>query len=178
MQQNLRLMNVKLFLPFDDYLLSTHLSGMEVRHRLEDNIEPRRRPSLFGGYGVRSKPYEGTLTGDTFEMSRIIGYRNSFLPLIKGEIFSVAGWTQVRIRMQPELSVRIFMVIWFAGVGLACVFILFSLVVSAGSQFSGGALIPFGMLLFGYALLTGAYRAESQTSKKFLAKLLEGVETE
>ena len=73
------------FLPHENLTYKTHLSKKEIIRRLRYETEPKqliRIGSIFG----RHKEYEGTINENSFEISRIISYRNSFLPRIKGEI--------------------------------------------------------------------------------------------
>jgi hypothetical protein len=169
-------MNFKNFLPFDNFKLLTNLSVTEVQQRIESKIEPKKNFS-FSFSANRTKPYEGKLIDRSFEISRIINYRNSFLPVIKGHISTYLGKTEVAIKMRPVVFVLIFMSFWLGTVGLACVGITVTSILHFRQLleygFSPGALIPFGMFAFGYALLTIAYKAESKKSKAFLKQLLE-----
>src|ERR1051325_4494075 len=93
-------MNLTNFLPFDNYTLVTHLSGTEVRSRIANAIEPRKR-FQFTWFAKPAKPYQGYSEGDVFEMSRVINYRNSFLPSIKGHIYENFGTTEIVVKMRP-----------------------------------------------------------------------------
>ena len=170
----------KNILPFEDYMLTTRLSINEIIKRLNDNTEEKRSFS-FSTLGQNYiKPYSGQITGSTFTMSRNISYRNSFLPVITGQITASNGQTQVHIKMRPVLIVLIFISFWLGIVGLACIAILltgllqFKEILQNG--FSSATLIPFGMFAFGCLLTHFAFKTESKKSKKFLAKLLESVD--
>ena len=172
-------MNFKNFLPFDNFKLQTKLSATEVQQRIESIMEPKKGFS-FSFSGNRTKPYEGRLLGHSFEINRIINYRNSFLPVIKGHISTYLGKTEVAIKMRPVVFVLIFMSFWLGIVGMVCLGFItaailnFSQLLKQG--FSPVALIPFAMFGFGYALLTIGYKAESRKSKTFLTELLEAEE--
>lgn len=172
-------MNFKNFLPFDNFKLLTKLSATEVQQRIESITEPKKGFS-FSFSGNRNKPYEGNLLDRSFEISRIINYRNSFLPVIKGHISTCLGKTEVSIKMRPVFFVLIFMSFWLGVVGMACLGFTIAAILHfrqlLEQGFSPGALIPFGMFAFGYALLTIAYKAESRKSKTFLTQLLEAEE--
>ncbi len=172
-------MNFKLLLPFDNFKLLTRLSATEVQHRMESITEPRK---TFRGLFVtqKTKPYQGNVTGNQFEISRIITYRNSFLPLIRGRISTNMGQTEVAIWMRPVLFALIFMGFWLGIVGIICL----AMAIEAFRQWeqllahgvSPVSLIPFGMFVFGYLLLLLAYKTESRKSKAFLMQLLEAEE--
>jgi ABC-type iron transport system FetAB permease component len=70
--------------------------------------------------------------------------------------------------MRPSVFVLVFMAIWFGGVLLGCLAVMVSWLTQG---FSPMLLIPFGMLLFGYGLVTIGFKAESRKSRKFLAEL-------
>jgi hypothetical protein len=173
-------MNLKKYLPFENYVMTSKLSVEEVKRRLADNIEPKKSLRLSVFNRGSNKPYEGQILGDTFTISRIINYRNSFLPVITGHISTFLGKTQINVKMRPVTFVLIFISLWLGIVGLACLGIIlvgliqFKQVLQNG--FSPMILIPFGMFLFGCLLITLAFKAESKKSKKFLEQLFEGQE--
>jgi hypothetical protein len=173
-------MNFKKYLPFEHYVLTSRLSVDEVKSRLAANIEPKKSFGFSMYNSSPNKPYEGKISGNTFTISRIINYRNSFLPVITGDISSFHGKTQIKVKMQPETFVLIFMSLWLGIVGLVCLGIvlagLFQFRQVLQNGFSPMILIPFGMLLFGCLLTTFAFKPESKKSKDFLVALFEGEE--
>ncbi|WP_240410171.1 hypothetical protein [Flavisolibacter nicotianae] len=156
----------------------TQLTQDEVRNRIESVTEPRKSFRLISKKS--EKPYQGKLVSDSFVISRIISGRNSFLPVIKGNISAYAGRTEISIRMRPVVAVLIFMTFWLGAVGFVCVGIIVSGILQFRQltihSFSPVALIPFGMFAFGYGLLILSYRAESHKSKTYLKQLLEAEE--
>lgn len=174
-------MNIKKYLPFEKYVLTTRLPIMEVIKRLNDNIEIRKGQRFSQLSNNSHKPYEGQITSSSFKMSRIINYRNSFLPEITGEITSFLGETQVSIKMQPVTFVLIFMSFWLGTVGLVCLGILLAGLSQLPQLFREGfspfGLIPFVMFAFGFLLSSLAFKTETKKLKAFLEQLLEGQET-
>jgi hypothetical protein len=173
-------MNFKKYLPFENYVITSKLSVEEIKNRLADNIEPKKNIRLSVFNRSSNKPYEGQILGDTFTISRIINYRNSFLPVITGQISKFLGKTQINVKMRPVTFVLIFISLWLGVVGLVCLGIIlvgliqFKQVLQNG--FSPMILIPFGMFLFGCLLTTLAFKAESKKSKEFLNRIFEGQE--
>lgn len=173
-------MNLKNKLPFENYTLITKLSIEDVCKRISENIEPKKT-AIFSFLSCNStKPYEGELVGDSFNISRIINYRNSFLPIIKGQITTSLGQTQIKIKMRPATFVLIFISIWLGIVGLFCIGFLAAGILQilrhGFSPIELFVLFPFGMFLLGYLLTFFAFKSESKKSKEFLARLLEGQE--
>jgi len=166
------------YLPFDRYTITTALSIPEAQQRLLDQLEPARNAAYV--MKNKTKPFTGTIDADGFNIERVIRYRNSFLPVIKGRFSNAFGKTTIEIRMRPNLVALIFMSFWMTVVGAVCIGILIAAITgnldrnspagSPGSFLPG--LIPFGMLLFGYALLMLPYRYESTKAKAFLAQTL------
>jgi len=173
-------MNFKKYLPFENYTLTSKLPVEEIKRRLADNIEPKKNLRFPGFNKISNRPYEGQILADTFTISRIINYRNSFLPIITGRISTFLGKTQINVRMRPVTFVLIFMSFWLGAVGLVCLGIILTGVIQfkriLQSGFSPMILIPFGMFLFGCLLITLAFKAESKRSKEFLERLFEGQE--
>jgi hypothetical protein len=172
-------MILKNILPFEKYVLTTKLSNTEVLKRIGDNIQQKQRFSFSIFCRNYTKPYTGQIIGTTFTMSRNISYRNSFLPIITGQIITFPGQTQVNIKMRPVTIVLIFISFWLGIAGLACirtlltVFLQFKQMPQNG--FSSMLLIPFAMFAFGCLLIHVAFKGESKNSKEFLASLLEGI---
>lgn len=161
---------MSLFLPFEKLTYRTKLSREEALAKLADNIGPEK-PFGFGATKTASdKPYVGQCYGNSFDVKRAIGYRNSFLPIIKGEVGSDISGTKVHVTMRPSVLVLVFMAFWMTGVGVACVFTIFSTNKQDLSVFS---FIPFVMLLFGIGMLYGGFKIEANIAKKDLARILE-----
>ena len=170
-------MTFKNILPYEKYVLTSKLSADEVCKRISENIEHRKglQFSLFRRSTL--KPYEGQILNHSFTINRIIQYKNSFLPLTRGNISTFFGQTQISIEMKLSNIAIIFISIWLAVVGIICLGILIIwLLQIAENKFSPGILIPFGMFIFGCLLTTLSFKFESKKTKVFLANLLEGQE--
>ena len=171
-------MKLKKFLPFDKFHLQTGLSESEVLTRLQNSIQPQKNSlSLFP---KETKPYIGKVIGRSFEIRRSINYRNSFLPVIKGELIERLNKTRISVSLRPSVFVLIFMAFWLGTIGFVCIGIIVVLIIQFNKinwqEFSPIALIPFVMFIFGYGLLMFGYRVESSKSKRFLLNLLEASE--
>jgi hypothetical protein len=159
------------FLPTENITYKTKLKEEEIFGRLSDLIEPEKifRFGIFSSSST--KPYEGQINGRTFDIKRIIGYRNSFLPRINGIIEKEYDGLNIKVKMRLHIFVILFLCFWCGGVGLACIAILTQSI--GNSEFNTATLIPFGMLLFAYGLTMGAFKFESNKSKKELQKVFE-----
>jgi hypothetical protein len=158
------------YLPIENIVYKTKLSKEQTIQKLTDNVEAEKSFGFGANSYTYSKPYIGQIIGNNFDIKRATSYRNSFLPQIKGEIYSEFDGTRIRVNMKPPTFVLIFMTVWFGGVSIACLATISALFTQGFSPFF---LVPFGMLLFGIALLLGAFKTESSTSKKDLMRILE-----
>jgi hypothetical protein len=156
-----------LILPYERLTIETTLSIEEARRRLADAIEPKRL--MRWGWSTSAKPFEGAITGDRFEMSRIIRYRNSFLPQISGQIRQGYQGAAIDLTLQMHPLVLIFMAVWLAAVGGAALLFL-STALGSGS-FQAFGLIPIGMFVFGVLLCTLSFNFEASKAKALLNQL-------
>jgi len=168
-----------IFLPFERFTIKTYLNPEEVQQRLADVVEPKQW--IRSPFSKNHLPYQGNINGNRFEISRIIHRRNSFLPVIKGEIKPDLGGSSVEITMHPHFFVIAFMVFWFGSVFL----ILFGSVgalIAALFQPNGDGMVsvgvllaPLGFIAFGYLLVNGSFQFEAVKSKRFFQELFEAV---
>jgi len=146
--------------PEDRVVLYTPLPKNEVAERLAYNT------SSNGG-----KKFRGTIAGDSFTIARVITYRNSFLPQIKGTLTEAAAGTTITITLRLMKAVQTFMVIWLSAAALALPGIL------AAGLFNGfsalPALIPLAMLGFGVAMVHIGFSSESEQAVDELRGILE-----
>ena len=167
------------FLPYERLKISTTLSREEVLKRLENAIEPKQ---FFRYFGSGTKPYQGHVEGSQFEISRIIGYRNSFLPMIKGNVQREISGCSIYITMHPHIFIMVFMVLWLGGVGGFFVVFLSSIIslLSSGQGITDLSVLsaPAAMFILGYALFWGGFKFESIKSKNFFQELFEAREVE
>ncbi|MCW4469547.1 hypothetical protein OGH69_11265 [Flavobacterium sp. MFBS3-15] len=152
------------FLPFESIEYKTSLSKTEVFQRLQENVEMQKF-SFFGN--SYSKPYVGVVSDSSFRIKRVIWYRNSYLPEIKGEIFEHAESTRIKVTMKPVGFVIAFTIIWFGGTSLGCIAIALS------GGFTMSFIVLFGMLLFMLAFVHGLFKIESKGSLQDLKEILK-----
>jgi hypothetical protein len=161
------------YLPKEDLVFFSPLKKEEVLVRLADILEPEKIFRIrFLGLGRQAgKFYEGSITNDSFDMRRIIGYKNSFLPKISGTVEDTSGGSLVHVKMRLQVFVLIFMIVWMTLVGIAA--LVCTIVLLASGKFNPFLLIPIGMFLFGYALSMGAFKYESGSTKEDLKQFFE-----
>ncbi len=100
------------FLPYSVIKLRTDLTPAEVYQKLRELVETSSANSNDGKNGPSKKPYKGKVEYDSFEIVRRIGYKNSFVPKIKGVVCNNGMYTAIRLRLRPSAFVLGFMLLW------------------------------------------------------------------
>jgi hypothetical protein len=160
------------YLPTENVTYLTQLTEVEVKERLAYFVQPQRswREKLAGVKAT--KPYEGTISDNTFSISRVPAYRNSFLPDIDGAIHKTEQGVVVDVKLRLKSAVMVFMAYWLGAVGLTCLLVIAALFFSA-KKAEPVMVLPFVMLLFGYLLMMGGYKYESNIARNGLQKMFE-----
>ncbi|MEG4945089.1 hypothetical protein QUA82_01955 [Microcoleus sp. F8-D3] len=117
-----------------------------------------------------AKPYEGTVSGKKFKINRIIIGRNSFIPIIEGDIHPQKFGCYIKIRMSLHKIVLGFMILWLWTTGSIGMFALFAWLVEPSV---GAIFLPIlGMFIFGWLLCLIPFKIEAKAAIKFLSILL------
>jgi hypothetical protein len=173
--RNKQLKMIKKLLPFETLVYHSTLSREDLITRLENEIEAEK-PFKFGVFNRSySKPYIGKIQCNTFEIKRVIDYRNSFLPIIKGQIQTHTNGSKIDVKMNLVGIVKFFMIFWLAGVLLSCLVTIYDVVVKNGFDDESGffMFIPFLMLIFGAVMVSVGFKVESKKSIKDLEQILK-----
>lgn len=158
------------FVPYERLQINTYLSQTEIEARLDEVVEPKKLRWAF--FSRDHKPYQGTFNTEKFDVSRIIHYRNSFLPMIKGRISTDMGQTRIDITMQLHIFVIAFMIVWFGFVGMFS-FGLFGAFLFGGETAPEFSFLfaPLPFFIFGYCLTTLPFKYEARKSRQFFQDL-------
>lgn len=157
------------FFPLEYLIYESELSESVIKNNISHNIEPKKTFRI-GLKNNQSKPYEGYLKENTFKIKRIINNKNSFRPIIIGEISQICGSTQIKVKMRMYIIAYIFMTIWFGGVGFGLITLLKSCIDE--NKFEPAIFVPLGMLLAGYLMMIVSFKFESRKSKNDLEEIL------
>jgi hypothetical protein len=99
--------------------LQSRLTVPDALQRLSQNVRPRRSRweaigSAFSWDPKNERPFVGTITGDYFRIRRVIGYRNSFLPVIFGRATPDVYGSRIEVVLRVSTPVITVMTIWLA----------------------------------------------------------------
>lgn len=154
------------WLPYQRFSIDSALPAAEACSRLAAAVEPAR---LFR-FGSGACPFEGRVEGQRFAIQRIIRYRNSFLPRIRGAVEPTATGSRLSGTLALHPLVITFCVVWCGMV----VMIGIPLSLDPGDAPSWGRAMPVGFLLFLWAMSTAAFTFEARKALALLAGLLSG----
>lgn len=152
-------------------------SPQAAREKLSEQVEARRSSRWFW---EQHKPYEGEVSDDGFNISRITHQRRYSWPEIRGTFEAAPGGCWVNMTIRPKLwqrfSLLVGLILW---VSIAVV-TLKSMVTSSGA-FSKDTLtclllgfVVFPLISWGMNYISS--RIEMTYSKDFLLELFEGQE--
>jgi len=158
--------------PSDRFEIETALSPEAIVTALNTQIEPKK---LFR-FSTNHAPFQGEISRDAFRITRIIHYRNSFLPVVRGKFLPGTAGIKVAIRLGLHPFVTVFMCVWFGGVGLGAIAALAGLI-RGQAPASPMLLIPLAMLVFGWALVSGGFWYEAKKQRPMLIEMFKGLAT-
>lgn len=152
-------------LPHDTFTVVTPDPLPIVLQRLSDNIESTK---IFR-FSRAHAPYQGTFSEQGFKISRIIHYRNSCLPLIRGRLEPQPNGTAIHVQMSLHPIVMVFLGFWYwAWYGAVIPMTVAGVV--PGLMAAAMIGLPIGLLvIFGIAFWT-----EAKRSRNDLIQILRG----
>jgi hypothetical protein len=155
--------------PYQKLVFNSPLSREELTRRLAREVAKSRWG--FALFERRKELFEGTITGEGFKISRIIRYRNSFLPVVQGNFSPIAKGIRVDVTLRLHGGVLAFSVVWLSFIVLGLVGVASEVLRSR--QLGQGSLIPFAMLAFFYLLVTFSFGFEARKARKLLSEVFE-----
>src|SRR5262245_19320047 len=156
-------------LPYQKIFIEVPYSRGELIRRLSKEVTGR--PWKRGWVEERTELFEGVVSDAGFQISRIAGYRNSFLPVIQGRFHPHVKGVRVEITMRLHVAVLIFSVVWLSLVGQGVVGAATQIL--ATGRVDSMLLIPFGLLLFFYLMVTIGFGVEAKKASKLLNRLFD-----
>jgi len=156
-------------LPYQKLVIEVPYSREELTRRLGREVTDRKRG--WGWSEKRAELFEGVVSDEGFQIKRIIDYRNSFLPVIQGRFYPHVKGVRVEITMRLHVAVLVFSVVWLNMVGIGVVGVATHILTTRSVD--AVTLIPFGMLLFFYLMVTIGFGVEAKKASKLLNSLFE-----
>ncbi len=151
---------MKIF-PYYKMVIKHSKTADEIYNVMSNQVEPCK---LFGSR-TSTKLFCGTCNKESFTLRRIIQYRNSFLPIIHGEIHS----KEVIITMKMHEAITILVAVWLIGASMGSLFTIFAIFFS---PFRWDYLIALSILPLGFLLIYFGFWKEVKIAEKELRKLI------
>ena len=146
--------------PLIDVTYSSPLSSIEVIQKLKEITD---EDITFAQLIFRqfSHPYRGLIKATHFEIIKTVRYKNSFVPLIRGQLKETNEGLQIEIKISLLRRVQIFMFFWLCStLNLFALFLYLSL--SKGELNLGLlTLFPLGFFFFGRTIMNRGFNRES-----------------
>ncbi len=158
------------FIPYKQIAWDTRLKESEIRRRLNGYVAPVI--TYMVQVRLTDKPFKGKITTNGFEMMRVVSSRNSWLPLVNGNIESTINGSCIKIKMRMH-SIPLLFTLFFLGVTLLVGLSGILASIRTGVYKWQDILIPFGFFLFGYTYSTATFHSEASLVKEFMSKLLQ-----
>ena len=153
---------------FETIKYQTDLNINEVINRLHKETGPVD----FRPFGKKSKKlFEGKVLERSFEISRNTSERNSFRPIVVGELFEENGITVIICRFQLFPAVKYFLIAFVSFIFLFLFIALLNFIFNESSILS--IIFPMFMLIFCVLLALTGYNMEAPIIKNELVKFLE-----
>ena len=156
------------FIPYDRITLRTNKSASEIIDFLIQNSYDIPFATI---YGPTDKLLEGKVrTDNSFKLRRHINYRNSFLPIMHGNIVSNDKGTIIDIKFKLHIAVVIVAAL-FLTIGIIVIgFSLYSILSNVST--AKILLLPLAILLFGYFMTQAGFNYELRKVKKLINEYL------
>ena len=156
-------------LPRDRFSIQTRQPLPVILATLEPHIEA---PRMRWGFSRKHSSYTGTLSDSGFEIRRIIHYRNSFLPQIRGRFESESQGTTVHITMGLHPLVLVFLGVW------GSIWYSLTLPIALSGALTGDMqpeiLLFLGAPLAVLLIFLGGFWSEAQRSRRELTQIIQG----
>lgn len=152
-------------LPYDHLLIDSPLPLEQAQARLREATGPRRFIKFFRA----PHPFEGEVNGTDVRVQRAIIYGNSYLPRIHGRLERHAHGSRLAATMSMSPFTSVFSAIWFASVLFITIFVTPTLSRDGDPM----ALIPVGMLILGYTMMSLCFWVEAGIARRRLAEILQ-----
>jgi hypothetical protein len=158
-------------LPFEKIIYQSKLTQTEITQRLQQETVPLQYIRISFFKKPSGKKFEGKVLENSFNIQRIIYYRNSFLPVISGKVEEEPSGSIIRLEMQLNTFVKVFLIFFLA---IASTGFFSAKSFSPANEISIPVmLLSFSMILLFYMIIILTFHYEVKKAKKNLEVLLD-----
>ena len=157
------------------YTLETNLDEIVVLDLLKKNIDQENNTIQIGFGTSSSKRFRGKIKNYSFTANIVLNYRNSFSPIVFGEISKKNNnSTKIKLKLRIHIIVKVFSIIWFSGFTIGSALFIFS-AISSGQLFLPAYLIVLAPIAL-FLVFNYFFKKEVKLSKETLMLILEARE--
>src|SRR5574343_5957 len=154
-------------IPFDKINIISFLPKETIIEKLSNETEKR----IYFRTKTTDKKFEGIVKYDSFEINRILNYRNSFYPIVLGQIEQGDKNTIViKLTLRMTMFTNVFMILWFLITGVILFIVLNDQIESPKINYESifWSSVP---IIFGYLFMISGFNYESKKVKEILTEL-------
>ncbi|MFI0426634.1 MAG: hypothetical protein ACH34V_06730 [Flavobacterium sp.] len=154
-------------IPFDKINIISFLPKETIIEKLSNETENR----IYFRTKTTDKKLEGIVKYDSFEINRILNYRNSFYPIVLGQIEQGDKNTIViKLTLRMTMFTNVFMILWFLITGVILFIVLNDQIESPKINYESifWSSVP---IIFGYLFMISGFNYESKKVKEILTEL-------
>ncbi|BAY80011.1 hypothetical protein NIES25_64990 (plasmid) [Nostoc linckia NIES-25] len=152
-------------LPYNTFTISTSDPLSVVLQRLNAKVEATK---AFR-FSTKHAPYQGSISEEGFQIRRIIHYRNSFLPMIRGRFEVESHQTIIHIEMSVHPFVMAFLGFWFF-----CWYGAIAPIILTGAMPKHMVPVFLGMPILMLIIFWLAFWLEANHSRTELTQIIQG----
>lgn len=153
---------------YKKFTINSPLSQEEAVRKLSEVVDPIRTSSVW--FETRNQFFEGWVSKDQFQITRIIWYRNSFLPIIYGRFSPTETGVKIRIVMTLHPIILLFTANFVLALGAFVLPGLYRLITTTATL--GDFLTkPMAIILLVYVAFTFAFGIEAVIASRELERL-------
>lgn len=156
-------------IPYQKLVFDSPLSQEEAVRRLRREVA--KPVSGWRWVEKRTEKFEGTVSGEGFRISRIIRYRNSFLPVIQGRISPFGAGVRIEVTMKLHGIVLVFALLWLGFVGFPVLGAVLQFLTTG--RFEEAAWFPCAMLVLFFLMTAIGFEIEAHKARKLLSRIFE-----
>jgi hypothetical protein len=150
------------WLPHHRFEIVSPLARQAAFEAMKAHVEPENWFRIGWPNSANDKRFEGTISGDGFHVRRVIGYRNSFLPVIDATFHPGASGTRIQVQMRMFIFVYGFCAIWLTA--------MISTVFASEGPFR---LLAIGMIAFLYIMTMLGFWIEAGKQERTLRDIFK-----
>lgn len=150
------------WLPHHRFEIRSPLDTGVALAALASHTEPENWFRFTLPNSANDERFEGQISGEAFHLRRVVGYRNSFLPVIDGTVGAARHGSVIQVRMRMFWFVYAFLAVWTMGALI--------MLASAGDV---GLIAGPLFLLFAYLMAMGGFWFEASRQEQTLRSIFK-----